>query len=606
MNIGLSLSTSLTHKLTPQQVHYLKLLQLTNLQLEQHLQHELEINPMLEESDDIELEESTEQTEDVDELPSDSEDAEQDQTDTASAAEEEAPTFDNQDATNEDENTWQDFIEDESGVAPKFDDDREPVPIKAVTTLVDELLAQFQLISMSDEHRILGEEMIWCIEPNGYLQRSLDEIVDNGNAIILAANLERVQTARMDDDGVPDNSYDFRSNGGRLTGSARPGEAESLALVEESFGRDAVLSAFPAANGYPPSRDQHQSEGSPAQIDVASDTVSGTSSLLALAQKLDVRLLRSVSIEDAEIVLAKIQKLDPPGIGARNLQECLLAQLDALAHLNAAQKLAREVLAREFDAFKMKHFDVILRNLRVNEGYLREALEVIRGLNPKPGGGETTLQTQSIIPDFFVVRDEEEDDFLVYLNDSRMPAVRINQEYDTMRKEARKLKFNKETKDWLRKKFDDANFLIKALQQRRKTMRKVITALVHRQREFFVKGENALKPLIQKDIAEDTALDISTISRVVNGKYVQTEFGVFELKYFFSESLSTDEGEEIATKVIKNKLREMIEREHKKKPLSDQKLTEELKVLGFNVARRTVAKYREQMNIPVARLRKEL
>ena len=569
MNIGLSLSTSLTQKLTPQQVQYLKLLQLNSLQLEQYLRQELELNPMLEVENELEQnteeDASQEQNESDDEPISDGEDSL------------DSEVADVNDSNDDDD--WQEYIEDESGVSAQFNDDREPIPIRDTQTFVEELLDQVRLLNLSDTDLILAEEIIWSIEPNGYLLRSLEDIVVNANAIIAAVD---------DNRDLNSGSIVMEADAFAVEGAyANTWDINGAAVA----GHDADVWNRTAGAEDPGFRYENAAHAMDANHDAGA---------VAAAHP------NRKTLADAERILHKIQQLDPPGIGSRNLRECLIAQLDAMPRRNAAQKLARLVLECCYEAFTKKHFDIILRELRVSEDYLREALDLIRTLNPKPGGGEATLSTETIIPDFFVVHDEDKDDFLVYLNDSRIPAISINRDYEQMRVEARKRKYNTETRQWLRRKHDDAKFLLHALKQRRETMRKVITALVHRQREFFKQGESGIKPMIQKDVAEDTGLDISTISRVVNGKYVQTEFGVFELKYFFSESLSTDDGEEVSTRIIKNKLRELIEAEEKNKPLSDQKLGEQLKESGFNVARRTVAKYREQLNIPVARLRKEL
>jgi RNA polymerase sigma-54 factor len=205
-----------------------------------------------------------------------------------------------------------------------------------------------------------------------------------------------------------------------------------------------------------------------------------------------------------------------------------------------------------------------------------------------------------------IIADDESDDLIITVNDNRIPQLRLNKMYEDLKKEARYRKYNKETREWLRKKYDDAKFLLQAIRQRKKTMLKVMTGIAGAQKDFFRYGESALKPLIYKDVADVTGMDVSTICRIVNGKYVQTSFGTFELRYFFSESLPSDDGEEISTRVIKQKIKELIDKEPNLKPHSDDKLTKELKKQGLNVARRTVAKYREQLRIPVARLRKEL
>lgn len=600
MHLSLSLNTSLNQTLTPQQVQYLKLLQLTNLQLEQYLQQEIEVNPMLDETQEGEPsdpESEQHQTETIAPLSLDKEENHDTGEDYEPGSTSTIDDFDPHDATNPDDNTWQDYIDDEEYRSPRAtdDDNDEPFPMRSLVSFVEDLIDQLRLLDISEEEKILGENILWNIGSSGYLERDLPDIVDETNEHIRERNFAMLQpvlaqaktasplralyediTAEEEEEEPAYSHLDAAALGYGITGNP---------LQPELSGQPAYGSAPEYTNGN-------------------GHTVEGTIQDFARAH--NIRLLEPVTLPQAETILRYIQKLDPPGIGARDLRECLLAQLDALPRLNGAQKLAREVLVKCYDSFRMKHFDVIIRTLKVSEDYLREALEVIRSLNPKPGGGDLSIATHTVIPDFFIEYDEDKDDFLVRLNDNRLPTLHINKEYEKVRKEARRNKFNKDTREWLRKKYDDAKFLIQAMNQRRDTMRKVITAIVHRQRDFFRHGENYLRPLIYRDIADDTGLDISTVCRVVNGKYAQTDYGVFELRYFFSESLESDEGEDISTKVIKNKLKEIIESEPKNKPFSDDKLAKEMKKLGYNVARRTVAKYREQMKIPVARLRKEL
>lgn len=598
MHLSLSLNTALTQTLTPQQVQYLKLLQLTNLQLEQYLQQEIEVNPMLDEGDGEAEPEAERQDSEVEgPLSLDREDDRDTTDDSEPPGASTIDDFDPHDATNPDDNTWQDYADDEEYRSPRAadDDNDEPFPIRSLVSFVEELIDQVRLLELTEEEKMLGESILWNIESSGYLESDLADIVDETNERIRERNFEMLQPV--------------------LARATSAGGASPLYRAEEEDDEPAYSHTDAAALGFGLTGDTLQPElsgihsGALRHPDPGSSNGNGNSAegtIRAFARAHNIRLLEPVTLPQAEIVLRHIQTLDPPGIGARNLRECLLAQLDVHPRPNAARKLAREVLVKCYDSFRMKHFDVIMRTLRVSDTYLREALEVIRSLNPKPGGGELSIATHTVIPDFFVEYDEDKDDFLVRLNDSRLPALSINKEYEKVRKEARRNKFNKDTREWLRKKYDDAKFLIQAMNQRRDTMRKVITAIVHRQRDFFRHGENYLRPLIYRDIADDTGLDISTVCRVVNGKYAQTDYGVFELRYFFSESLESDEGEDISTKVIKNKLKEIIENEPKKKPYSDDKLAKEMKKLGYNVARRTVAKYREQMRIPVARLRKEL
>jgi RNA polymerase sigma-54 factor len=265
------------------------------------------------------------------------------------------------------------------------------------------------------------------------------------------------------------------------------------------------------------------------------------------------------------------------------------------------------VLTDAFDDLAEKHYPDIAAKLKVGEDDLRHAVEVIRRLNPKPGYGEQSFgdAALTIVPDFIVERDEETGDLLVSLNDSLLPRLRLSVAYQQLRRQAQK-SLNRETRQWLHRKQEDAKFLLAALQQRKVTMLKVMTAIVHLQRRFFEEGPSGLRPLIYKDVADATGLDISTVCRVVSGKYVQTDYGIFELRYFFSEALMTDDGEEVSTRVIKDLIRKLIEEEPKNNPLSDDRISKELKKRGYNVARRTVAKYREQMKIPIARLRRGL
>jgi RNA polymerase sigma-54 factor len=288
------------------------------------------------------------------------------------------------------------------------------------------------------------------------------------------------------------------------------------------------------------------------------------------------------------------------------LKECLLLQLKAKTNPSETEILATRILDKSYDVFVMKHYAVLCRQFAINEDELKSAIDAIRRLNPKPGGMGISIATSTVIPDFVISIDDDTDEIMINVNDTRIPQLKLNKMYEDLKKEARYRKYNKETKEWLRKKYDDAKFLLQAIRQRKKTMLKVMTGIAGAQKDFFRYGESSLKPLIYKDVADVTGMDVSTICRIVNGKYVQTDFGTYELRFFFSESLPSDDGEEISTTVIKQKIKDLIDKEPKLKPHSDDKLMAELKKQGLNVARRTVAKYREQMRIPVARLRKEL
>lgn len=315
--------------------------------------------------------------------------------------------------------------------------------------------------------------------------------------------------------------------------------------------------------------------------------------------------------EEVEAVITKIQKFDPPGVGARNLQESLLLQLERKKAEGKSVTLAIQVLSDYFDEFTKKHYDKIQRGLNISEDEFRDVIKQIVKLNPKPGGhvGGTGKGEGYVVPDFFIYNNAGS--LELTLNSRNAPDLRISDGYRDMLKDydrgTKKDKRQKEAVLFIKQKIDAAKWFIDAIKQRQQTLINTMQTIMDYQHEFFVSGdETSLKPMILKDIAERTGLDISTVSRVANSKFVQTEFGTYRLKFFFSESLSTDSGEEVSTREVKKILSNLIIGESKKKPLSDERLTELLQEKGYNIARRTVAKYREQLNIPVARLRREL
>ncbi|MBE0645135.1 MAG: RNA polymerase factor sigma-54 [Bacteroidetes bacterium] len=310
-----------------------------------------------------------------------------------------------------------------------------------------------------------------------------------------------------------------------------------------------------------------------------------------------------LSMEAAESVLHKLQRLDPPGIGSRSLRECLLVQLELMPNVSTPRIIALRILREAYESFEKKHFDKLMQELHISQDMLKRAFDVIRTLNPKPGEGDGVVSVNYIIPDFFVHKEDGE--FIITLNDRGVPPLRVNRAYKEMLLNQRK-RISTETRHFLRQKMEAAKWFIQSIHQRRNTMLAVMHSIVEKQTSWFEKGQGYLRPLIYKDIAEDIEMDISTISRVVNGKYVQTEWGVFELRYFFSEGISTDDGEEVANKEVMAIMKDIIDVEDPRKPLSDQALTKILQDRGFNIARRTVAKYRESMDIPVSRLRKRL
>ncbi|MGZ3839394.1 MAG: RNA polymerase factor sigma-54 [Flavisolibacter sp.] len=327
----------------------------------------------------------------------------------------------------------------------------------------------------------------------------------------------------------------------------------------------------------------------------------------------DLAFRQNIDTTEQEIegLIRRIQQFDPPGVGARNLQECLLLQLLRQREEGKEVETAILALTKYFDEFTKKHYEKIQRGLNLTDEELKEVMLQITRLNPKPGGnvGEINKAESYVVPDFFIFNNAGK--LELTLNSKNAPELRISEGYRDMLKEydrgAKKDRRQKEAVLFIKQKIDAAKWFIDAIKQRQHTLLSTMTAIMDHQHDFFLTGdETSLKPMILKDIAEKTGLDISTVSRVANSKFVQTEFGTYRLKFFFSESLTTDTGEEVSTREVKKILSDLIEGESKKKPLSDERLTELLQEKGYNIARRTVAKYREQLNIPVARLRKEL
>lgn len=309
-------------------------------------------------------------------------------------------------------------------------------------------------------------------------------------------------------------------------------------------------------------------------------------------------------------MLYVIQDMEPYGVGARNLQECLLVQLKKKEDPGPDNDLAIQLLERHFNEFTKKHYDKIIKKAHITEQQLKNAIDEILKLNPKPGNShsDSPRTNHYILPDFFIFNNNGSLEF--QLNTRNTPELRLNRTYVDMLEDYSNSKNKSQHKDaisFVKQKIDSAKWFIDAIRQRHNTLQITMQAIMNYQRDYFMTGdETKLRPMILKDIAEIVNLDISTISRVANSKYVQTPFGTFLLKSFFSESMQTESGEEVSTREIKKILSDCIEAEEKNKPLTDEELTKILKEKGYNIARRTVAKYREQLNIPVARLRKEL
>ena len=323
----------------------------------------------------------------------------------------------------------------------------------------------------------------------------------------------------------------------------------------------------------------------------------------------DILLRLNIETDEQEIekILKVIQEFEPAGVGARDLQECLLLQIDPK---NKAQERARTILSDHFQEFTKKHYPKIITRMGITQEELKEAIEEIVRLNPRPGGqidDSYDEQAQQIVPDF--VLEEKDGELIMSMPKFSLPELKVNKRYADllMNSSGANTKAGKEAASFVKQKLDSAKWFIEAIKQRQNTLQNTMNAIIDFQREYFMDGdETRLKPMVLKNIAEKTGLDISTVSRVVNCKYIQTHFGIYPLKYFFSEGLMTEGGEEVSTREIKKILVESVDAEDKGKPLTDEELVDVLQQKGYKVARRTVAKYREQLNIPIARLRKQL
>jgi RNA polymerase sigma-54 factor len=474
----LGLTQSLQQKLSPQQIQFIKLLQIPTAELDQRVEEELEDNPTLEEG-----KEESDETDD---------------------------NFDEEDSPN-DEIDVEDYLRDDdiSGYKMQGDGDNGEdfdMPIAMYSTLNEQLINQLGYLKLNDHQYNIGTQLIGSIESDGYIRRELEAIIND----------------------------------------------------------------------------------------------------LAFSQNIETDL------DEVEEVLRKIQTFDPAGIAARDLQECLLLQLERRADdQNVDVIVAKLIIEQCFDEFTKKHYSKIMKKLDLeDEEYIKDAIELIRKLNPKPGGSSGGMaRTQYLLPDFILTNDNGDLDLT--LNSRNAPELRVSRSYSEMLKAYDKSdkrdKKLKDTVSFVKQKLDSAKWFIDAIKQRQHTLLNTMRAIVDYQYDYFLEGdESKLRPMILKDIAEIIKMDISTVSRVANSKAVQTDFGIFPLKYFFSEGIATDSGEDVSSREVKNELKILIGGEEKKKPLSDDKLEKMLNAKGYNIARRTVAKYREQLNIPVARLRKEL
>lgn len=483
--LSLQQRLSQQQKLSPQQIQYQKLLQLNSLNLEQRIKTELELNPILEEGEFDEMELTSDNTEEV--SSDDTEDT---------------------DISKDDEFEIEDFMNDADlddsfyGQGGQDEDKLQPLA-PARSTLRETLIEQLHMVDLNEAQFILGENIIYNLDRDGYFKTNLQKLVS---------------------------------------------EMKMFDHVE-------------------------------------------------------------ISMEEAGKILDLIKQFDPPGIAAADLRECLLLQLKFGSFDPYYTYLGQKLLEDYFDDFANKRFDNIQKNMDLTRDTLRAILDLIQKLNPKPGEGNIdNEQANQITPDFLV--EKVDDTYIVSLNDKSAPSVTISKTYlEMINSNKRKRKISnreKETHKFLREKFESAKWFIASIQQRRQTLLKIMRAIVEKQYEFFEFGPKSLRPMIYKDIADEVMMDISTISRVVNGKYVESPAGIHELKFFFSEGLATDDGTEISNKHIKELIKEICDNEPKNAPYSDDKIAKILIGKGIHIARRTVAKYREQLGIPVARLRKEL
>jgi RNA polymerase sigma-54 factor len=483
-----TLQQKLLQKLSPQQIQFIKLLQVPTASLDTRIKEELEENPALEDASLANMNDPIEDYPDKD--PDDYDNKSED------GFEEE---FSLEEYIQED-----DFKDYGGNYNSDDDDEHKEIPIAIQDSFFEKLQNQLDLLALSDKQYLIGNQIIGSLDDDGYLRRPILSLIDD------------------------------------------------LAFSQNVIAHE----------------------------------------------------------EEMEEMLAVIQEFEPAGIGARNLQECLLIQLRKKDQESLIVKKAIDVVRNYLEEFTKKHYDKIEKQLNVTSEELKEIINEILKLNPKPGDSAAAAGKQlQIIPDFHISNNDGT--LLLTLNGRNAPELRVSRTYQGMFEHYEKAEKNdkkmKEAVQFVKSKLDSAKWFIDAIKQRQQTLLKTMNAIMKYQYEYFLTGDDRmLKPMILKDIAEEIDMDISTVSRVANSKYVQTEFGTFLLKSFFSEAIQTDSGEEVSNKEVKKILEECIANEDKRKPLADEKLTEILKDKGYTIARRTVAKYRESMNIPVARLRKEL
>ncbi len=459
-----------------------------------------------------------------------------------------------------------------------------------------QLMKLLQVPTVELEQRIKQE-----IEENPALEEGLEISEDN-----YEENDEVSENIDEKDFNVEDYLSDDSDYKTRINNSGKDNEEKAIPLSGDNSFQERLINQIQLLNF-------NNQEYIIADIIVGNLDESGylNRSIEALVDDLAFSLNIIVTEQEVIDVLKIIQGLDPAGIGARDLKECLLLQINRKQDGNITRFTAKKILEEYFTEFTKKHYQKILDKLEISNQDLKEAIEEIVKLNPKPGGStkESRGVYQQIVPDFEIVVNEGQ--LQLTINGRNAPDLKVSKQYKNMLRTysegAKSSKSEKEALTFVKQKLDSAKWFIDAIKQRQNTLFLTMNAIMNYQKDYFLSGdETQLRPMILKDIATIIDMDISTVSRVANSKYVQTSSGILSLKYFFSESLSTNSGEEVSTREVKKILSEAIDNEEKRKPLTDERLAKLLKEKGYNIARRTVAKYREQLKIPVARLRKEL
>lgn len=549
MSQGMKQILSQQMRMTPQQVLLSSLLQLPIQALEQRLKQELEQNPLLEETEELE-EELEEELDPIEEAKIEQL---QEKEDEEKKAEEEIKALEETEKKKDEEVDWQQILNDDNQYEvkaprdpnPEQDDDHWVQPAR--TSLADLLLDQLRFTGLDDREREIGEYIIWNLNEDGYLVYEEEPLA------------ERHQQ-----------------------------DIESFRQAATTLGQDEA--SAPGLHTEEPESDvpAKSKELSKRRVDPVK----------AIAEELHVdesRVLR---------VLRAVQSLDPAGIAARDLRECILIQLkrQKTGFYDQGTTISIRIIEEAYEDFINRRYDKVARLLKISFDDIKASIAEILQLNPKPGEGYFSPEQNYVTPD--VVIKKVNDKFEVVMNDYHMPRLKINHAYKQMLLEKDKTK--KETKEFIKNKLEAAKWLINSIYRRRDTIFRTVETIVELQRDFFEKGKEHIKPMKLEDVATRIGMDISTVSRATNGKYAQTDYGVFELKYFFSTGMTSSEGEDVSTKQIKAKLKAVIDEENKRDPLSDDELARILTERGTPIARRTVAKYREQMRIAPARLRREL